>query len=196
MLNVHSALQKHRSLEDPIEAVSLEICEESILLCLDEFMILVTTSNRAPENLYQGGLQRDLFSPFVATLKERCLIHEIGSSVDYRKLSLAGESRYFVGDDSSSLLRRKFQLLLGKHIAFGQEISVPLGANRCAYFTFEELCNRPLGAADYSALFNNFNALALEGVPIFGLCNRPAAYRLTDMNSKKYLDQWAALRHV
>ncbi|VFQ61280.1 unnamed protein product [Cuscuta campestris] len=91
MLNVHSRLQKHKGVADPLEVVAGEICDEAILLCLDEFMvtdvadalilnrlfghlfsngaILVSTSNRAPDNLYEGGLQRDLFLPFIATLK-------------------------------------------------------------------------------------------------------------------------------
>ncbi|KAL7184734.1 hypothetical protein ACSBR2_026807 [Camellia fascicularis] len=50
-------------------------------------VILVATSNRAPDNLYEGGLQRDLFLPFISTLKERCVVLEIGSSTDYRKMT-------------------------------------------------------------------------------------------------------------
>uniref|UniRef100_A0A9I9EEU5 Uncharacterized protein n=1 Tax=Cucumis melo TaxID=3656 RepID=A0A9I9EEU5_CUCME len=57
---------------------------------------------------------------------------------------------------------------------------VPLGANECAYFPFEELCDKPLGAADYFGLFKTFHALALEGVPIFRLHNRITAYCLLE----------------
>ncbi|KAL7215188.1 hypothetical protein ACSBR1_027366 [Camellia fascicularis] len=89
MLDSH--LQKHKGVPDPLEFVAGEISDESILLCLNEFMvadvadalilnrlfghlfsndvILVATSNRAPDNLYEGGLQRDLFLPFISTLK-------------------------------------------------------------------------------------------------------------------------------
>ncbi|KAL7170697.1 hypothetical protein ACSBR2_035553 [Camellia fascicularis] len=173
MLDVHSRLQKHKGVLDPLEVVAGEISDESILLCLDEFMvtdvadalilnrlfghlfsnglILVATSNRAPDNLYEGGLQRDLFLPFISTLKERCVVHEIGSSTDYRKMT-----------------------------------SVPLGANGCAYFPFEELCDKPLGAADYFGLFKRFHTLALDGVPIFGLHNRTAAYRFVTLVDVMY----------
>ncbi|XP_059637589.1 uncharacterized protein LOC132279584 isoform X2 [Cornus florida] len=216
MLNVHSRLQKHKGLADPLEVVADEIADESILLCLDEFMvndvadalilnrlfghlfsngvILVSTSNRAPDKLYEGGLQRDLFLPFISTLKERCVVHEIGSSVDYRKMTSAQQGFYFVGKELSGFLKEKFQQLIGKHAAAGpQEVEVvmgrtlhiPLGANGCAYFPFEELCDKPLGAADYFGLFKKFHTLALEGV-LFGLDNRTAAYRFVTLVDVMY----------
>ncbi|GAB2218236.1 hypothetical protein Droror1_Dr00001455 [Drosera rotundifolia] len=216
MLNVHSRLRKHQGVSDPLEAVALEISDESILLCLDEFMVtdvadalilnrlfrhlfgngvvLVSTSNRAPDNLYEGGLQRDLFLPFIATLKERCVVHEIGSAVDYRKLTSAEQGFYFIGKDLPGLLEAKFQLLIGKSKAHPQEVEVvmgrtlkiPLGANGCAYFHFEERCDKPLGAADYFGLFKRFHTLALEGVPIFGLHNKTAAYRFVTLIDVMY----------
>ncbi|XP_050214731.1 uncharacterized protein LOC126665843 isoform X2 [Mercurialis annua] len=216
MLNVHSRLQKHKGVADPLEVVAGEISDEAVLLCLDEFMvtdvadalilnrlfghlfrngvILVATSNRAPDNLYEGGLQRDLFLPFIATLKERCVSHQIGSSVDYRKMTSAQEGFYFVGEDLSDHLKQKFQELIGEQIAVPQEVEVvmgrkllvPLGANGCAFFNFEELCDRPLGAADYFGLFKNFHTLALEGIPIFGLHNRTAAYRFVTLVDVMY----------
>ncbi|KAF8400455.1 hypothetical protein HHK36_013753 [Tetracentron sinense] len=216
MLNVHSCLQRHKGVADPLEVVAGEISDEMILLCLDEFMvndvadalilnrlfrhlfsngvILVATSNRAPDNLYEGGLQRDLFLPFISTLKERCVVHEIGSSVDYRKMTSAEQGFYFIGEKSSVLLKQKFQQLIGEHAAsprevevvMGRKLQVPLGAIGCAYFPFEDLCDKPLGAADYFGLFKNFHTLALDGVPIFGLHNRTAAYRFVTLVDVMY----------
>ncbi|KAJ0251543.1 AFG1-like ATPase family protein [Hirschfeldia incana] len=216
MLSVHSRLQMHKGLEDPLEVVGLEIADEAILLCLDEFMVndvadalilnrlfrhlfnngivLVATSNRAPDNLYERGLQRDLFLPFIAALKERCVVREIGSSVDYRKLTSAEEGFYFIGTDISGLLKQKFQQLVGDEpagpqvveVVMGRKLQVPLAANGCAYFLFEELCDRPLGAADYLGLFKKFHTLALEGVPMFGLHNRTAAYRFVTLVDVMY----------
>ncbi|CAO2823057.1 unnamed protein product [Amaranthus hypochondriacus] len=216
MLNVHSRLQRHRGVADPLDVVADEISDEAILLCLDEFMvtdvadalilnrlfghlfsngvILVATSNRAPDNLYEGGLQRDLFLPFIATVKERCIVHEIGSSVDYRKMTSGEQGFYLIGLDMSGLLKAKFQQLIGEHegqpqeveVVMGRKLQVPLGANGCAYFPFEELCDRPLGAADYFGLFKKFHTLALDGVPIFGLHNRTAAYRFVTLVDVMY----------
>ncbi|KAL7200184.1 hypothetical protein ACSBR2_022313 [Camellia fascicularis] len=216
MLDVHSRLQKHKGVADPLEVVAGELSDESILLCLDEFMvtdvadalilnrlfrqlfsngmILVSTSNRAPDNLYEGGLQRDLFLPFIATLKERCVAHQIGSSIDYRKMTSAEQGFYYIGKELSALLKQKFEKLIGEQTACPQEVEVvmgrtlqvPLGANGCAYFSFGELCDKPLGAADYFGLFKSFHTLALEGVPIFGLHNRTAAYRFVTLVDVMY----------
>ncbi|KAI7746972.1 hypothetical protein M8C21_018814, partial [Ambrosia artemisiifolia] len=185
---------RHKGVSDPLEVVAGEISHESILLCLDEFMILVATSNRAPDNLYERGLQRDLFLPFISTLKERCIIHEIGSSVDYRRRTSAEEGFYFIQKGTSDFLMQRFKELIGEHIArprevevvMGRKLEVPLGANGCAYFPFEELCDKPLGAADYFGLCKNFHTLALDGVPIFGLHNRTAAYRFVTLVDVMY----------
>ncbi|OAY77010.1 Lactation elevated protein 1 [Ananas comosus] len=272
MLNVHSRLQKHKGLADPLEVVAAEISDESILLCLDEFMVtdvadalilnrlfrhlfnkgvvciyqysyvllfffffpfpfkfvLVSTSNRAPDQLYEGGLQRDLFLPFIETLKERCIAHAIGSSTDYRKMGSAEQGLYLVGNQYGPLLKQKFHSLIGQEKPRPQVVEVVMGRKLQVHwskwmclFPFEELCDRPLGAADYFGLFKKFHTLALEGVPKFGLHNRTAAYRfvtlvdvclnlyfpssfiyefheenwLTEMNSKEYLEQHEANLH-
>ncbi|PKU66530.1 AFG1-like ATPase isoform X1 [Dendrobium catenatum] len=215
MLDVHSRLQMHKGVADPLEVVAGEISDESILLCLDEFMVtdvadalilnrlfkhlfikglvLLSTSNRAPDNLYEGGLQRDLFLPFIDTLKERCIAHEIGSSTDYRKLTSAEQGFYFIGHDSARL-KQKFLNLIGKEtprpqvveVVMGRHLQVPLGANGCAYFPFVDLCDKPLGAADYLGLFEKFHTLALDGVPKFSIQNRSAAYRFVTLVDVMY----------
>ncbi|XP_051205938.1 uncharacterized protein [Lolium perenne] len=216
MLNVHSRLQMHKGVSDPLDMVAAEISDEAIILCLDEFMvtdvadamllnrlfkhlfskgvILVSTSNRPPDQLYEGGLQRNLFLPFIATLKDRCIAHPIGSAVDYRQLGSAEEGFYFVGDRCSTVLKEKFQSLIGDEeptpqtveVVMGRKLQVPLGAHGCAYFTFEDLCDRPIGAADYFGLFKRFHTLAVDGVPKFGFHNRAAAYRFVTLVDVMY----------
>ncbi|XP_047321371.1 AFG1-like ATPase [Impatiens glandulifera] len=217
MLGVHSHLRKHKGVADPLEVVAGEISDESILLCLDEFMVndvadalilnrlfkqlfsngvmLVATSNRAPDKLYEGGLQRVLFLPFISTLKERCVVREIGSALDYRKMTSAEQGFYFIGNSLSGLVKEKFQQLFGGketpapkevEVVMGRKLQVPLGAMGCAYFPFEDLCDKPLGAADYFGLFKCFHTLCLDGVPIFGLHNKTAAYRFVTLIDVMY----------
>ena len=122
------------------------------------------------------------------------MVHEIGSSVDYRKMTSAEQGFYFIGKDLSALLKQKFQQLSGTssagpaevEVVMGRTLKVPMGASGCAYFSFEELCDRPLGAADYFGLFKTFHTLALEGVPVFGLHNRTAAYRFVTLVDVMY----------
>lgn len=215
MLDVHSRLQMHKGVADPLEVVAGEISDESILLCLDEFMVtdvadalilnrlfkhlfckgivLLSTSNRPPDNLYEGGLQRDLFLPFIDTLKARCTVHEIGSSTDYRKLTSAEQGFYYIGINTA-VFEQRFLSLIGTEtprpqvveVVMGRELQIPLGANGCAYFSFTDLCDKPLGAADYLGLFEKFHTLALDGVPKFGIHNRSAAYRFVTLVDVMY----------
>lgn len=127
-------------------------------------------------------------------MQERCVVREIGSAVDYRKLTSAEQGFYFIGKDISSVIKKQFQMLVGDaqpvpqevEVVMGRKLQVPLGANGCALFSFEELCDRPLGAADYFGLFKNFHTLALDGVPIFGLHNKTAAYRFVTLVDVMY----------
>ncbi|CAA2965122.1 AFG1-like ATPase isoform X1 [Olea europaea subsp. europaea] len=109
-------------------------------------------------------------------------------------MTSAQQGFYFVGKNLSILLEQKFQELVGEckavqqevEVIMGRKLLIPLGANGCACFHFEELCDRPLGAADYFGLFKKFHTLALEGVPIFGLHNRTAAYRFVTLVDVMY----------
>ncbi|XP_022681143.1 AFG1-like ATPase isoform X1 [Setaria italica] len=187
MLNVHSRLQV-------IDVADAMILNRLFSQLFSKGVILVSTSNRAPDKLYEGGLQRDLFLPFIDTLKERCIAHPIGSAVDYRQLGSAEQGFYFVGKHYSTLLKQKLQSLIGDEepspqtveIIMGRKLQVPLGANGCAYFPFEDLCDRPLGAADYFGLFKKFHTLALDGVPKFGSSNRTTAYRFVTLVDVMY----------
>ncbi|CAL5407162.1 unnamed protein product [Camellia sinensis] len=137
MLDVHSRLQ---GVLDTLEVVAGEISDESILLCLDEFMVTDVAdalilnrlfghlfSNGVVNNLYEGGLQRDVFLPFISILKERCVVHEIGSLTDYRKMTSAELGFYFVGKELTGLLKQEFQHLGGEHKAHPQLVEVVIG---------------------------------------------------------------------
>ncbi|CAI5976808.1 unnamed protein product [Closterium sp. NIES-65] len=216
MLSVHSRLQKHKGTSDPLEVVATEITSETRVLCLDEFMVtdvadamilnrlfkhlfdrglvLVATSNRPPIRLYENGLQRDLFLPFIALLQSQCVVHEIQSMTDYRKLAAVEQGWYFTGTGAAALLEKKVELLVGGadlgpvdvEVLMGRKLRVQRAAKGVAAVKFFELCEVPLGAADYFALCKNFHTIAMEGIPIFGASNRGAAYRFVTLIDVMY----------
>ncbi|CAI7795407.1 unnamed protein product, partial [Closterium sp. NIES-53] len=174
MLSVHSRLQKHKGTSDPLEVVATEITSETRVLCLDEFMVtdvadamilnrlfkhlfdrglvLVATSNRPPIRLYENGLQRDLFLPFIALLQSQCVVHEIQSMTDYRKLTAVEQGWYFTGPGAAALLAKKVELLVGGaelgpvdvEVLMGRKLRVQRAARGLAALHFFELCERCL----------------------------------------------------
>lgn len=207
MLNIHKRLREKPGVEDPVAAVAHDVSKEVSVLCLDEFMVadvadamilnrlfsflwedglvLVATSNRAPDQLYEGGLQRDLFLPFIAKLKDRCQVHRIGSSTDYRRMVESKGGVYFYGVGASDALRDRYGDLVGGEasvptvvsVSESRELAIESSWHDVAFLSFSEICDRPLAAADYFALCNRFSTLAVDGVPVFLASNRNTAYR-------------------
>jgi peroxisome-assembly ATPase len=211
MIEVHSKLRMHQSTPDPLSLVATEIATECRVLCLDEFfvtdvadamilhrlfaklwehdLVLVATSNRHPDALYEGGLQRALFLPFISKLKQACVVHNMASPTDYRKLAQHRGGLYFIDENREHELNERFLELANNNPVVSQSIEVAMGrilklprVGGCiAQFTFNELCNKPLGAADYIALANAKHTVALSGVPKFSGSNRTAAYRFVTL---------------
>ncbi|XP_057868343.2 uncharacterized protein LOC131075509 isoform X2 [Cryptomeria japonica] len=232
MLDVHSRLQRHKGVSDPLDAVAEEISREAILLCLDEFMvtdvadalilnrmfghlfnkgiILVATSNRPPDQLYEGGLQRNLFLPFISLLKERCEVHPIGSSTDYRKLTSAEKGFYFCGEGASQLLREKFRSLIGGCIATPTSVEVVMGRklqvmyeNKARFLCTAEaspidLFERVLTIAEAKRMAPRTSSRSRKNDDAdicvdneLGFAKDRTISRLTEMNSKEYLEEHA-----
>ena len=153
---------------------------------LDAGMTIVATSNFAPEELYKGGLQRERFLPFIALLQKRLSIFAIGEGRDHRRDRLLGVASYFSPIDSLSReqLMAAFAAFTDRAMVSAETLSVagrllpvPKVAAGAAWFSFAELCDRPLGAADYLAIAQCYPALFLEGVPAFTAENRDTAQR-------------------
>ncbi|GAB4817314.1 hypothetical protein N2152v2_004360 [Parachlorella kessleri] len=211
MLDVHGKLRHYQKTQDPLSFVADEITDSTRVLCLDEFfvtdvadamilhrlfgrlwdrrLVLVATSNRHPDSLYEGGLQRNLFLPFIARLKEECIVHDMNSKTDYRRLASHHKGLYFVTPSRDEDLYRRFVDLAEGHpvekkyvgVAMGRQLEVPRAAGDVALFDFKELCDRPLAAADYIALAKSFHTVALTGVPVFTAANRTSAYRFVTL---------------
>jgi len=217
MLDVHETLhdwrrerRPHRQVDDLIAALADDIAADIWLLCFDEFavnniadamllgrlfeglfergVVIVTTSNFAPDDLYAGGLQRELFLPFIALIKERMDVLELGGPVDHRLAAIADAGAYHtpLGAAASERLDTVFARLANGAAAApvtlhvkGRNIVVPVAARDAARFTFAELCGQPLGAADYLSIAARFRAVVLDGVPRMGPDRRNEARRLT-----------------
>ncbi|KAL9363411.1 hypothetical protein Peur_046196 [Populus x canadensis] len=163
--------------------------------------VLVATSNRAPRELNQDGMQRDIFQKLVSKLEEHCEIILIGSEIDYRRFIAQrsnDQANYFWPLESSALM--EFEKMwcqvtnqLGGQITsetipvmFGRELDVPESCNGVAKFTFEYLCGRTVGAADYIALAKNYHTVFISDIPLMSMENRDKARRFITLIDELY----------
>ena len=216
MADVHARLHAWRQArkrgevtgEDPIAPVAAELAREASLLCFDEFtvrdiadamilgrlftalltagVVVVATSNVAPDDLYKDGLNRALFLPFIALLRERLDIVELDARTDYRLEKLTRAPVYYtpLSAKADAALDQAFFAMTGRR--HGEEarielldrfLNVPQAVDGVARFGFDELCRRPLGAADYLEIADRFHTLFLDRVPVMTASERNEARR-------------------
>lgn len=201
---------------DPVEIVARALADEVRLLCFDEFSVtdiadamllgrlfdrlfdlgltLVATSNVVPDRLYWNGLNRQSFLPFIGLLKERCEVLHLKDGADHRLEGLSAADTYFapLGPAASAAADR----LWGELSAAGEEscelrvkgrlVPVPRSAGRRARFTFQELCDQPLGAADYRAIARRFDLVMVTDVPRLASGDRNRAKRFITLVDVMY----------
>ena len=203
--------------DDPIQPVAAAIAEETRLLCFDEFavydiadamilgrlfeklfeagVVVVATSNVAPQNLYAGGLNRALFLPFVALLQTHVDVEVLSAATDYRmektdtdevwtmplgpETDLAMEEAWFRLTDHRGGIREEIPFR-------GRTIVVPQADAGRARFDFVDLCDRPLAAADYLQIARRYHTVMIERIPILGAEKRNAAKRLINLVDALY----------
>ena len=198
MLEVHDRLEEERRAKTPgpVGKVAADLASGARLLCFDEFQvndiadamilerlfralfeagtIVVATSNRPPDRLYEEGLQRERFLPFIALMQRRLDQLELGSGRDYRLSRMTGKIVYHRPLDRAAhqALEAAFAELTDNMpgmsetlIVKERALIVPKSARKIAWFQFDELCVRPLAAADYLAIAERFAAVILEGIP-------------------------------
>ncbi len=218
MQEIHAAMHEARKtgVEDALEPVASAVIADVRCLAFDEMQIsditdamivgrlfeklfaadvvVVTTSNRIPDDLYKDGLNRALFLPFIDLLKDQMVVHELASPTDYRQDRLAGSPVYFtpVNADARAKIDTVWADLTGGdaepltlHVK-GREVLIPAYRNGVARAAFHDLCGKPLGAADYLALSDKISVLVLENIPSLGRSNFNEAKRFVTLIDALY----------
>ena len=144
---------------------------------LNRDVVIVATSNRPPQDLYKDGLQRDRFLPFIDLISERLDVLQLGSATDYRLERMRGMEVYHqpVDDESEAALDRYFaELTDGREVAAdrievkGRIIEIPAAAAGVGRTSFDDLCAKPLGPADYLEIAERYHTLLIDGIPSMG----------------------------
>lgn len=208
MQEIHHRLRDLQGRADPMREVARLIAREARLLCLDEFhvtditdamlmrnlleglveegVVLLTTSNARPDDLYRNGLQRSRFLPAIDLLNQHLEVIEVASAVDYRLRALHAGGVYHSPIDATvdPRLEAEFQALAGEV----GEPEVPIEvdertftarrvASGTAWFDFRMLCDGPRGKSDYIELARRFHTVIVSDVPELTSGERDVARR-------------------
>ncbi|MBD3679890.1 MAG: cell division protein ZapE [Rhodobacteraceae bacterium] len=218
MQEIHAGMHEARKtgVDDALKPVAEELLKGLRLLAFDEMQIIditdamivgrlfqhmfdagvmvVTTSNRVPDELYKNGLNRQLFLPFIALLKEKMVVHELASPTDYRQDRIGGSPVYFHPVDAvaRAAIDELWMELSGGEAApleltvKGRKVVLPAYRNGVARAGFWDLCGQPLGAGDYLAVAEAVKVLVLEGVPRLSSENYNEAKRFVTLVDALY----------
>jgi cell division protein ZapE len=203
--------------DDPIRPVAELIASEARLLCFDELqvtdigdamilgrlfealfekkVVLVVTSNRAPDQLYLNGINRQLFLPFIAMLERKCVVVSVSGARDWRLDRLMGDRVWFTPVDETN--RAAFEALWSDlkgeqeecpaHLkVLGRDVVMERTDGGLARATFGRLCGTALGPRDYLAIAGRFHTLFIEDVPVLGPANHHEARRFVTLIDALY----------
>lgn len=214
---IHRWKQAHPGSDDPIAPLADAIAAEAALLCFDEFqvhditdamilgrlfealfargVVVVATSNTAPQDLFRGKPGRDAFLPFIALIQSRVEVLHLESSQDYRRERIRGMPTWHHPLDGRAerALDAAFLELTGSARGtatslqvLGHPVPIAEAARGVARLDFDEICGRALGPADYLALATHFHSLVLDGIPRLGPENFDRARRFITLVDALY----------
>ena len=215
---VHEELATLKHVSDPLKVVADKLARRIDLLCLDEMhvnditdamllsklfkylfshnIILVTTSNYAPQDLYKKGLQRERFTPAIQLLEKYTEVLEIGGNQDYRLRTLEQSAVYHLssGELSEYRLQHYFHQLaaIERHqdrtdiIIKQRRIPVKMWADGVVWFDFEQLCNTARSTDDYIQIANIFHTVLISNIPLMDANKDDVARRFINMIDEFY----------
>ena len=226
MLEVHGLLREARQSEsgDPIPPVAAKLAEGLRVLAFDEMVVnnsadamimsrlfralmvdegvtVVTTSNRAPSDLYKDGLNREHFLPFIALIEQELDVLALNGPVDYRLDRLGGMATWHVpnGPEATAQVREAFFRLTDYNpedaanvpsgqldVGGGRTLFVPKSLKGVAVFSFKRLCGEARGAADYLAIARAYHTVIVVGIPVMGPEDRNEAARFVTLIDALY----------
>jgi len=225
MADVHERIHHWRRLhkagraagDDPIAPVAADLAADAWLLCFDEFsvndiadamilgrlfaalfadgVVVVATSNVAPDDLYEEGLNRALFLPFIALLRERLEIVELNARADYRLEKLVRAPVYYWPADAAAeaALDGAFKALTGQPRGaplainlLGRTLEIPQAVDGVARFAYADLCQKPLAAPDFLAIARRFHTVFIDKIPILDPERRDEVKRFINLIDTLY----------
>jgi cell division protein ZapE len=195
--DIHAAVHRARGqgVPDPLAHVIADIARGLRLLALDEMQVsdiadatilhrvfqglfaagtvVVTTSNRPPQELYRDGIKRELFLPFIDLLTGTLTVHHLPGDTDFRRGRPPGAQVYFTPDDvaaTAALDRIWHDLTAGQAAPLalrvqGRDLVLPAYRDRMARMTFDHACGTPRSAAEYLAIASALRLMVLDNVP-------------------------------
>ncbi len=217
MQDIHAELRSLSGQSDPLVAVAARIAEKTRVLCLDEFYVLdigdamilgnlfkalfaagvmlVTTSNTAPANLYKDGLQRERFLVAIALIEKHCEIAEMVSPTDWRLRALKQAPVYLTPPDAAAeramnaifhrfahgIERVDFNLTIND-----RPVPVKRESDGAIWFDFDAICDGPRGVADYIYLARSYHTVLISRVPEFTPQTEDAAQRFVELVDELY----------
>jgi cell division protein ZapE len=217
MGEVHARLAALGERADPLAEVANAYAAQFRVLCLDEFfvsdigdamilgrlldrlfahgVVLVTTSNTEPKQLYRDGLQRASFLPAIALIERHCVVHHMVSPTDYRLRALTQAPVYHhpLGPATEAALRDVFERLTidapvdDEPLSINDRVIPTLArTDGVAWFDFAALCEGPRSVADYIEIARDFHTVLLSGVPQLDALRENAARRFVNLVDEFY----------
>ena len=212
MQSVHQQLQLLGNIESPLPIIAKRLAETCQVLCIDEFLVnditdamllaglldalfeeqvlLVTTSNRPPDDLYKNGLQRARFLPAIQLIKQHTIVHELDSPTDYRLQTLQREGTYFqpLTKPNKQLFQQCFDELTTGRVCEpamidvnGRCLEVLAECKDILSVSFVELCMTARSQSDYIELACRYPTVFVHSVPVMSKDSDDAARRLLNM---------------